>query len=457
MLGNHLSRLRHNMRVSTADATSFGVMVGVGETYLPAFALAVGLGEVTAGLVGSLPLLIGGILQAISPWILRKGVSEQVWVVGASILQGCAFIPLIIAAIHGQMTLVGLMICASLYWAGGLAGGPAWNSWIDKLIPKPIRAYYFAGRTRAAQIATCCGFLGAGAVLQLSRNGGWETHAFAILFAVAWLARACSVGMLALHRSPQAKPSQTTKPRLEQNPAHSSSVVAAVPRVVSARNLIIYLALVQGMVQVSGPFYTPYMLKHLHIGYLGFATLIATAFIAKIIALSRWGEVAKRQGAQRLLLLGGALIVPAPMLWIVSSNYFWLLGVQTLSGIGWAAYELGFFLMLFESVPIAGRVRLLTIYNLANTSAWCIGATVGGLLLHQMGTSSLGYYTLFAISTVGRGAALIFLLSCCGEAVQALQYSGRRLLRLPQPQKVPELLSAQPSTVLTSGRQDLAA
>jgi MFS family permease len=199
------------------------------------------------------------------------------------------------------------------------------------------------------------------------------------------------------------------------------------------------------------------MLKHLHIGYLGFATLIATAFVAKIIALSRWGEVAKRQGAQRLLLLGGALIVPAPMLWIVSSNYFWLLGVQTLSGIGWAAYELGFFLMLFESVPIAGRVRLLTIYNLANTSAWCIGATLGGLLLHQMGTSSLGYYTLFAISTVGRSAALIFLLSCCGEAVQALQHSGRRLLRLPQPQKVPELLSAQPSTVLTSGRQDLAA
>jgi hypothetical protein len=49
------------------------------------------------------------------------------------------------------------------------------------------------------------------------------------------------------------------------------------------------------------------------------------------------------------------------------------------------------------------------------------------------------------------------LLSCCGEAVQALQHSGRRLLRLPQPQKVPDLLSAQPSTVLTSWRQDLAA
>lgn len=441
------------MRVSTADATSFGVMVGVGETYLPAFALAVGLGEVTAGLVGSLPLLIGGVLQAISPWILRKGVSEQVWVVGASILQGCAFIPLIFAAIHGQMTLLGLMVCASLYWAGGLAGGPAWNSWIDKLIPKPIRANYFAGRTRAAQIATCCGFLGAGAVLQLSRSGGWETHAFAILFAVAWFARAMSVGMLALHRSPQVRPGQKSSHGQPRDTAHSSAVVASTPRIVSARNLIIYLAMVQGMVQVSGPFYTPYMLKHLHIGYMGFATLIATAFVAKIIALTRWGEVAKRQGAQRLLLLGGALIVPAPVLWIISSNYFWLLGVQTLSGIGWAAYELGFFLMLFESVPIAGRVRLLTIYNLANTSAWCIGATLGGLLLHQMGTSSLGYYTLFAISTVGRGVALIFLVSCCGEAMQALQHSGRRFLRLPEPTMVPQTLSAQPA----SRRQDLAA
>ncbi len=40
--------LHRNLAVSTADAATFGVMVGIGETFLPAFALAVGLGEVMA-------------------------------------------------------------------------------------------------------------------------------------------------------------------------------------------------------------------------------------------------------------------------------------------------------------------------------------------------------------------------------------------------------------------------
>lgn len=417
------------MRVSTADATSFGIMVGVGETYLPAFALAVGMGEIVAGLVGSVPLLMGGLLQAVSPWILRRGVSEKVWVVSASVLQGCAFIPLVVAAFAGSMSVLGLMLCASLYWAGGLAGGPAWNSWIDKLIPKPVRANYFACRSRAAQIATACGFLGAGGLLQWSRHGGWETQAFAILFALAWLARTYSVCMLAIHRAPDPKPLR----RLVALPAKVAVAAPALPalasNIVSPRNLILYLVLVQGMVQVSGPFYAPYMLKHLSMSYMGFAILIATMFVAKITALATWGNFAKRFGAQRLLLIGGAMIVPAPALWIISSNYGWLMAVQVISGIGWAAYELGFFLLLFDSVPIVRRVRMLTTYNLANTSAWCCGAAVGGLLLYWLGASDFGYYTLFAVSAAGRGLAYLFLLTHCGPTTAAIQQAGFRWLK----------------------------
>jgi MFS family permease len=442
--------LRHNMRVSVADATSHGLMVGVGETYLPAFALAIGLGEVTAGLVGSIPLMMGGLLQAVSPWILRRGISEQQWVVGTSVLQGLAFLPLIIAAFVGHISAGGLLVCASLYWAGGLAGGPAWNSWIDKLIPKRVRANYFAGRSRLAQIATAFGFLGGGILLQSSKSGGWETQAFALLFVTAWLARTYSGCMLAIHKKPQPN----TNRKVLKSTCDDTNLGVKLAEVVSPRNLIIYLAMVQGMVQVSGPFFTPYMLKHLQMSYVGFATLIATAFIAKIIALATWGKFAKKQGAQWLLLLGGASIIPLSSLWIVSSNFVWLMTVQALSGLAWAAYELGFFLMLFESVPIAKRVRLLTIYNVANTTAWCGGALVGGTLLAYIGPSSAAYYSLFAISSVGRTCAFVFLLTCCRGASSKIQEHGLRLLKFsvkPQPE-----LEVSPSVQKTQN-SDLAA
>ena len=445
------SRLRHNMRVSVADATSHGLMVGIGETYLPAFALAIGLGEVTAGLVGSLPLMMGGLLQVVTPYLLRRGISEQRWVIGASLLQGLAFFPLMVAAVVGYISPVSLLLCASLYWAGGLAGGPAWNSWMEKLIPKQVRANYFAGRSRFAQIATACGFLGGGLMLQSSRNGGWETQAFALLFFVAWIARTYSVCMLAIHRSPQV-PSER---RLIAKSIVSATDQPKKPKSeVTPRNLIIYLAMVQGMVQISGPFFTPYMLKHLQMSYMGFATLIATAFIAKIVALATWGKFAKRQGAQWLLLLGGVLIIPLSSLWIVSENFAWLMTVQALSGLAWAAYELGFFLMLFESVPVATRVRLLTIYNLANTSAWCGGALIGGTILSFIGPSSTAYFTLFAISTCGRTLAFIFLLTCCRGASSKIQQHGLKLLRMsakpvpvqPSPIQPSPALEASPVT-----------
>lgn len=429
------------MRVSVADATSHGLMVGIGETYLPAFALAIGLGEVTAGLVASVPLMMGGLLQVATPWLLQKGLSEQRWVVIASLIQGLAFFPLMIAAVIGYISPVSLLLCASLYWAGGLSGGPAWNSWMDKLIPRRVRANYFAGRSRFAQIATACGFLGGGILLQSSRSAGWETQAFSLLFFIAWLARTYSVCMLAIHRSPHEESGRKAiAPAVTECQA---SEARSTTELVTPRNLILYLAMVQGVVQISGPFFTPYMLKHLQMSYMGFATLIATAFIAKIVALATWGKFAKHQGAQWLLLLGGMLIIPLSSLWIISENFFWLMTVQAISGVSWAAYELGFFLMLFESVPIARRVRLLTIYNLANTSAWCCGAMLGGLVLSYIGPSPSAYYALFAISTCGRALALIFLLTKCRGASAKIQQHGLRLLKLPvKPQPVMKTTNA---------------
>lgn len=49
---------------SLGDGAAYGGMVGFGETFLPAFVLAVGLGEITAGLIASVPLIAGGVMPS---------------------------------------------------------------------------------------------------------------------------------------------------------------------------------------------------------------------------------------------------------------------------------------------------------------------------------------------------------------------------------------------------------
>lgn len=420
-------QLRRNMAASTSDAAAYGVMVGVGETFLPAFALAIGLGEVTAGIVASAPLMAGGLLQLVSLWVLSRGFPEKWWVVLSAAMQALAFVPLVAAASMGSISAPALLLVASFYWATGLASGPAWNSWIEKIIPRGLRANYFANRTRASQFATLVGFVAGGLMLQFGRQNGWVLIAFAILFSTAFVSRLVSAILLAIHRSPPLRLVDHPGVTLPSRPTSENAKIASK---YSGNQLLIYLVMVQGVVQLSGPYFTPYMLKHLELSYLAFTGLIAVAFVAKVLSLSLWGSLARKRGAGWLLTVGGTAIVPLSALWIVSQNYYWLLFIQTINGAVWAAYELGLFLMFFEALPIKRRVRMLTYYNVANTSAWCVGASVGGLLLWYLGPTVSSYYTLFAISSVGRGLAVIYLYATRPELKVRVTQIGIRILGL---------------------------
>jgi len=78
--------LRKNLRASVADGAAFSVMVGIGETYFPAFVLALGLGQLASGLVSSLPILLGAILQLVSPLCVKKLGSSRRWVLTCVLL-----------------------------------------------------------------------------------------------------------------------------------------------------------------------------------------------------------------------------------------------------------------------------------------------------------------------------------------------------------------------------------
>ncbi len=88
-----LPTLRRNLAVSTGEAGAYGAMVGLGETYFPAFALALGMGEVTAGIVASAPMMVGGVLQLISPWAIARVGSYKHWIIISAALQALSLVP----------------------------------------------------------------------------------------------------------------------------------------------------------------------------------------------------------------------------------------------------------------------------------------------------------------------------------------------------------------------------
>ena len=394
-------RLRSDLRSSIVDGMAFGGMVGFGETYLPAFALAVGLGDIVAGMVGSVPMVAGGLMQLISPLAVRALGSHRSWVILCAVLQGLIFLPLVLAAYWGAIDAWALLLIAAFYWGSGLATGPAWNTWIGTLVRPLVRARFFAHRTRLAQAATLLGVLGGGFFLHYAASEQWGVQAFALLFAVACGCRLLSAVMLAKHSEQVPMPNNMR--RIPWNRVFHHL------RASDGGKLLVYLTGVQATAQISGPFFTPFMLKQAEFSYAQFVTLLSCAFLAKVLALPFWGKVAKQTGARNLLWIGGLGIVPMSAIWVVSQNFLWLCSVQLLSGILWAAYELAFFLLFFESIPEDERTSVLTIYNLLNTGAMVVGAFVGAMLLTALGTTYASYLGVFLISSLAR-VLTIFLL-----------------------------------------------
>lgn len=158
-----------DLRAITADGVFFSVMVGLGEAYVPAFALAVGLGEVVAGLVATVPMLAGAVLQLVTPLAVRKLGSYRRWVVICARLQALSFLPLIAGAASGELSLLWVGIATVGYWGFGMSTGPAWNAWVTSLVPAQARAGFFARRTRAAQAGLFVGLLLGGLALEAGR------------------------------------------------------------------------------------------------------------------------------------------------------------------------------------------------------------------------------------------------------------------------------------------------
>jgi MFS family permease len=369
-------------------------MVGFGELYIAAFAIAIGLGQVTAGLVTSLPILCGGISQFMALRSMRPGSSYRFAILFYSTLQCLSFIPLIIAAVVGSIPAWLFYLTASVYWGGGMASGPGWNAWMSQIVPVRIRPHYFAKRSRMIQLATLISFLGGGAALESLTNFNLRLVGFIILFVLAFIARTISIYYLAIHK--------TTSTMDHSNSDGVSQFKAWSVLKRSSRRTIILLMLLTGSIQMSGPYFGPYMLVQLKFQYPEFVAVVAAAFLARIMTLSLWGRYAKRVGSQRLLWTCALSIIPLAPLWILSTSFWWLIVVQVLAGAAWAGFELAILLVFFDMVPLSRRVQIMSVYSLGNSVAWFIGAALGGCVVRNLGEDMHAYHVVFAMSSLFR-------------------------------------------------------
>jgi MFS family permease len=444
--------LRSDLRNCTGDGVTHAFMVGLGETNFPLFALALGKGDAVAGLVATVPQLVGAVLQLSAPWGIARIGSPRRWIMLCATVQCLSFVPMVAAALLGAMPTWALFAVASLYWAVNLGAAPAWNTWVGALFPRRIRVRYFGWRSRIYQVSIMGSLLVGGVLLMLGDPGkaqrmlGFDLGvdvglmaAFAAVFATAGLCRLSSVWYLKR---------QGEAPALDVSSHRSVGVLDFAGRVRRGRDgrLLGAVIAMNVAVQAAQPYFTPYMSRQLGFSDAEVLGTIAASFAAKSLAAPLWGRVAQRHGARRLFVWGALAVVPLSALWMASPSYGYILALQALTGAAFGAYELGFFFLALESIEERERTSMLALFMLFNSFAAAGGSLLGSAALGAMGAAAGAYMAIFAGSAVLRAAAFAACATVRDEVAHAVPLATQTLalrpsagsIDLPEPASIEE-------------------
>ncbi len=246
----------------------------------------------------------------------------------------------------------------------------------------------------------------------------WVAYGF--LFAGAMIAKLISLWhILTIEEKKEKKESANTTFKYFLQHIHTTSF----------GKYVFYMCCMSVAVYIAAPFFTPYMLLPeeqggLGFNYLQFTILNGVATIAGFSILKHWGNITDRFGNRRVLVFAGFLIPFVPLLWIFSTNFFYLLFIEIISGTIWAGFNIATANYVFDIVGQRMRMIYGAYYNGLTMLASFIGALLGSGLYAIVASLHLhGIIFLFFASFVLRFIVTLLFLTRLRELREVEGYA----------------------------------
>ncbi len=348
-------------------------MQGGGENYLSAFALLLHASAFQIGLLSALPQLVGTWAQLLSVKILHRYHHRKALMLAGSAGQAVLWLPLLALPLMFPAHAPWLLIaCTVAYWATGHLAIPAWNSLMTDLVHPDQRGRYFGHRSRVMIITSFAALCLAGLALQVAEAEGRPVIGFVIVFLLAAVARALSAGYQSRIDESAAPATREAEFRLWYFLRHEHSV--------NFKRFLLFSGLMHVCVLIAGPFFVLYMLRDLHLTYLEYSGWLAVGMLGQFLTLKPWGHLGDRYGNKKILKATGLLVPFLPMLYVISTNYVFLLAVNFVGGVVWAGLSLGLQNYVFDAVKPEDRGKGVAVSNTVNAAGWFLGAMIGSWL-----------------------------------------------------------------------------
>lgn len=389
------------MRLSVAEGMLAMVTIGLIQTFYVPYLNDLGASKLAIGIGFGSYLLAIGLIQVWAPRMLVwAGTYKKLVILGAAI-QALFLIPFAMGArlfAHNAIWFsVLMMILASL--GQGICTG-AWADWMSYIVPRRIRGTYFGTRTSLITLAQFLASVAAGLMLD---HTGDVILVFMFIWLTASVARWATTGLLFRHYEPA---------EIHARPAGHISFADFIGRLHthSYGRFVLAYSIIYFGAYFASPFFALYMLNDLKFTYFQYSCIQLIMPLTTVLSLGIWGRISDRLGNIIPLRLATVVILLLPACWLVSGNFWYLLGLNILAGIGWGGFQLLTFNYSIGELPSGQRLAYISYMNAIASIFFFAGSALGGWLgpmLPQF--TAFQFHSIFLFSTVLRlPAVLIF-------------------------------------------------
>jgi MFS family permease len=407
--------------------------IGAGETYFGAFGVFLGGSPLQIGALATLPPLVGSMAQVLGMRLAERVKSRRKMICKCIKAQAalCLLFGLVAFIFSsGWWALCALIgLVAAYHVTIGLIA-PLWTSLIGDLVPPTARGEFFGYRNKWMAIFTFISVVIAGESIHFFAKAGYEAWGYLTIFIIAALSRWAS------GRAFKAVPD----PAIHVPDSSKFSFWQFISRAKQS-NFVRFVFFVSAMnfaTAISGPYFAMYMLSDLKLSYRDYTIVVSAVVLVQFAVMRSWGALSDQFGNRQIMRVCGTLVSINPLLWLISSNFWWVIFIQLYSGLFWAGFNLAAANFVFDAVTAPKRARCFAYQSIINGALVFIASVIGGYIATNLPASfnaalaiwvdQSNFLALFMLSGILRFLVMLFLFPKFSEVRSVQKVRGYQIL-----------------------------
>jgi MFS family permease len=395
-------QVRRSLRLGVLEGSASAVMVGLTQNFITPLALELKANTTHISWLAGLPSFTMAAAQLAAPDLSERAGSRKGFILTVYFLHALMFIPILLVPYLFNVSPVWWLIAfVTISTVLGTIAYPSWGSMMADLVPVRLRGRYFGSRGMITGFITQVFFFIAGGILMLF--SGAIFTGYAVLFAGATFFRLLSFFFFSQMYEPAEATSKEKGPGLFE-----------LIRNIGSSNLgkfIVFFSLIDFSVSIASPYFAVFMRRDLNFSYITYVIICSASQISNILFLPFWGRRADSVGNLKIIKIVSILMPFVPLLWLVSSNVFYLIAANAYSGFVWSGFGLAGNNFAYDASEPELRTKYLAMFAAIDGIACAFGVLLGGYIAPHL-PELFGYQlrTLFTISGVMRGLVVLLLL-----------------------------------------------